>query len=750
MIKTIIKRDNREMEFDPNKIFNVINKTFYHNQIDDKEIVDKVTKDVITKLEKESKEVVTVEHVQDVVKQMIRKNDFKEVAHSFDVYRRRRDKERKMREKLYKKIKNITTLTDRENANVGNSPSAKLLQIAEEASRDYGELYLIDDETIEAMKDNKMYPHDFSWLSVGTLTCCFIPLRKLLGNGFNPGHGYIRTPKRIRTAGQLSCIILQGNQNEQHGGQAFGWYERDMSPYVKAEYNYQSKFIKTILDKIGVKNYKEYEIEKLAWEKTEEETLQAMEGVVFNLNTMHSRAGAQIPFSSINIGTGITKEERLITKCLLLAYEKGLGKGEQPLFPNIVFKVKSGINYEPGTPNHDLLRLSMRVSANRLFPTYNFQDCSLNKNFPEDVPSMGCRTAVRWDRHSEKQTCEGRGNNSFTTIDNPGIALECKYGESQTIESLEEKFVILKNKYGIKIPETYIDLELVKRYFVKLDDYIEIAFRQLLARFKYQGTFTVNDFPFLMSGVWMGSENLGKNDKLIDVIKHGTLTIGYIGIAETLKCLVGKHHGEDKDALDLGIQIVRFMHGKTVVASELYDLNFSVIATPAEGLTGKLVLRDKELYGEIEGVTDKEWYTNSSHVPVEYNISLFEKIRIEGLFVKYCNGGSITYVELNESPGENIDAIYSIIQFMYENDIAVGAINFPCDRCLDCGHFGIIEGDICPICGSRHISRIRRITGYLAEIENFNYAKLQEALHRVKHNNKKYRIFIKSSVSIKN
>jgi len=735
MIKRIVKRDNREVDFDQSKIYKVVQKAFINNGIEDEILFGKVVSDVLGKLEKEQIEVTTVEHIQNLVKKMIDKNGYKEVGKSFTKYRRHRDKERKSREQLYKKIKNITKLTDRENANVGNSPSSKLLQIAEEASRDFAELTLVEDEILEAMRDNKIYPHDFSWLAVGTTTCLFIPFGKLLKEGFNPGHGYIRTPKRIRTAGQLLCIIFQGNQNEQHGGQASGWFERDLAPFVTSEYKYQCKLIRHTLTKLGVKDISDEEIEKLAWERTEEETFQACESIVFNLNTLHSRAGAQVPFTSINIGTGTSREERMIIKNILLAYEKGLGKGEQPLFPNIVFKVKDGVNYEPGTPNHDLLRLAMRVSAIRLFPTYNFQECSLNKGFPEDVPSMGCRTAVRWDRHlsDEEQTCEGRGNISFTTIDNPGIALECKYGEAQEIEDLENKFDKLKEKYGIEVPVVYANEETVKRYFVRLNDYIELAFKQLLSRFKYQSTFTVSDFPFLMSGLWKDSEKLKPTDRIEEILKHGTLTIGYIAIAETLMCLVGKHHGEDENALALGVEIVKFMREKANRASDLYDLNFSLIATPAEGLSGKLVLRDRDIYGVIAGVTDKEWYTNSSHVPVEYEISLFDKIRIEGLFVKYCNGGSITYVELKESPGENIDAIYTMIQAMHDNDIAVGAINFPCDRCIDCGHHGVIEEDTCPVCGGKHISRIRRITGYLAEIENFNYAKFQEAMNRVKH-----------------
>ena len=754
MVKTVLNRDNVEVAFDAERIYKAIQKTFVYHNAGNEDLFKKITGDVVERLGSEEKDIVELEHIQDVVRKMIDKNGYEDIGKAFSRYRRHHENKRKSMEKIYKQIKNICKLTDRENANVGNGPSSKLLQIAEVASRDFAELTLVEDEVIEAMKDNKIYPHDFSWLSVGTTTCLFIPFGRLLEKGFNPGHGTIRTPKRIRTAGQLFCIIFQSNQNDQHGGQASGWFERDLAPFVKAEYEYQYKLIlhileiicsgkvlkslgiKKILGKLGLSKFIQRKIEKLAWERTDEETFQTMESIVFNLNTMHSRAGSQVPFTSINIGDGTSKEERMIIKNILLAYERGLGKGEQPLFPNIVFKVKDGINYEPGTPNHDMLRLAMRVSAKRLFPTYNFQNCSLNKGFPGGVPSMGCRTAVRYDRHiaPDKQTCEGRGNLSFTTIDIPGIALECKYGNKKIMEDLELQFIRLSKKHGIRIPKAYDSEEDIKKYFIMLNDYVDLAIRQLVSRFKYQSTFLVSDFPFLMSGLWMDSEKLGQFDKVGEVLKHGTLAIGFIGLAETLKCLVGKHHGEDENSLDLGIEVVKFMAEKAREASELHDLNFSVIATPAEGLSGKLLEKDRETYGVVPGVTDKEWYTNSSHVPVEFNISLFEKIEIEGKFIKYCGGGSITYVELMESPGENIDAIYAIIQSMHDNDIAVGAINFPCDRCLDCGHFGLIEGETCPVCGGKHISRIRRITGYLAEIENFNYAKFQEAMNRVKHN----------------
>lgn len=630
--------------------------------------------------------------------------------------------------KLNKQIKKITKVTDRENANVGNSPSAKLLQIAEVASREYALEELPESKRVlESMLNNKIYPHDYSWLAVGTATCEFIPFDKLLKNGFNTGHGFIRPPKRIRTASNLYCIIFQANQNSQHGGQASGWFERDLAPYVLMEYDFQYKQIVESYQSQGIEDYDIDKASKLAWKRTDKETYQAMEGLVHNLNSMHSRAGAQVPFTSVNIGTGVSKAERMIIRNLLLAYEAGLGKGEQALFPNIIFKVKSGVNYEVGTPNHDLLRLSLRVSAKRLFPTYNFQDCNLNKDFPEDVPSMGCRTRIAWNRHNEDQTCLGRGNLSFTTVNNVGIALDTKLNKDKYND---KEFFELKEKYNINVEE---ETELIKKYFINLNKEVDIAIEQLLKRYEHQCQFKVSDFPFLMDGNWMGSEKLNKNDTLETVLKHGTLTVGFIGIAETLMCLIGQHHGESKKALNLGIEIIKFMRSKTDEASEIHDLNFSLIATPAEGLTGKFLNRDKEKYGEIEGVTDHEWYTNSFHIPVDYEISAFRKIEIEGKFTKYCNGGSINYVELRESPDYNIDAMYTLIQAMYNNDISIGAINFPCDRCNHCGHHGTIKEDVCPVCGSNNISRIARITGYLAEVNNFNHAKYMEMLNRIKH-----------------
>lgn len=735
IIKYVIKRDGQRVPFNTQKIHDAIKKAFVANNIDDEQVIDQITKNVVENLEKEGLKEQEVEKIQDVVERTIADNGYFEVAKSYILYRDKRTAERKKKERLFQTIASIIKITDRENANVGNSPSSKLLQISEATDREYAELYLTREEVLAAMKENLIYPHDYSWMSIGTTTCCFIPLRKLLEKGFNTGHGFIRPPKRIKSAASLACIIFQANQNDQHGGQAFGWFDRDMAPYVAREFEWQKNHIKENLKELGITDFDEEKIEKIAWENTEKETYQAMEALVFNLNSMHSRAGAQVPFTSINIGTDTTKEGRLISKMLLLAYEKGLGKGEQPLFPNIIFKVKSGINFEPDTPNHDLLLLSLRVTSKRLFPNYVFQDSSLNKDFPEDVPVMGCRTRVSWNRNKKanEQTCEGRGNTSFTTVNPVGVALKAKYRMKYT-PKIEEAFLKLQKIYNINIPEVYQN-KLVKKFFVELNKNIDIAIEQLLDRFTYQSKFTKKDFPFLMNGVWMDSDKLKDNDTVGDVIKHGTLTVGFIGLAETLNCIVGKHHAEDKNADELGLEIIKFFRKKTDEAAEKYNLNFSLIATPAEGLCMKLVEKDRKIYGTIPGVTDKDWYTNSFHVPVEYKISLFKKIEIEGKYHSLCNGGQISYIELKEAPIDNIEGMYNILCYMKENDMSYVAINFPIDRCPNCSNFGLIEHD-CPVCStpSEEISRVRRITGYLAELKNFNHGKKQETLHRVWHN----------------
>lgn len=425
----------------------------------------------------------------------------------------------------------------------------------------------------------------------------------------------------------------------------------------------------------------------------------------------------------------------MITKALIAAYDAGLGKGEHPLFPNIIFKVRKGVNVEPESPNADLLDYALSVSSRRLYPIYNFQDCTLNKDFPEDVPSMGCRTRIAWNVNHDTQTTEGRGNLSFTTLNLPGIALEQQQAlpTQRLNRERQEAFPRLLRQYDLVLPEAMAHDALIQAFFVRLDAVIDLVVEQLLLRYKQQCQFHKSDFPFLMSGPWMGSDDLNPADTLESILRHGTLGIGFIALAEALTVLTGKHHGEDELAHQLGIEIIKFMAKKAKEATDVYHLNFSVLATPAEGLTGKLLPHDRAKYGLIKGVTDKEWYTNSSHLPVDYACNYRHKLRIEGAYVPYCEGGTITYIESKDSLHQNPKAVRRIFDTMMASDIALGAINFPSDTCTACGNYGVIKEDLCPVCGEDAVERTARITGYLANTKNFNYAKQQELKHRVAH-----------------
>ncbi|MDR0464642.1 MAG: anaerobic ribonucleoside-triphosphate reductase, partial [Treponema sp.] len=585
---------------------------------------------------------------------------------------------------------------------VGNSPSAKVLQISEIASKNYYLKRVLPEKEANAHINGDIYIHDLSWYGK-TLTCLQIPLDKLLKDGFNNGHGYIRSPKGIKTAASLAAIILQSNQNDMHGGQSFAYFDRDMAVYVKLEKEKQEKLIRENLEALGLDvAVDEKKFKTLVSERTKEETFQAMEGFIYNLNTMHSRAGAQVPFSSINLGTDTSEEGRMVTECFLLAYEKGLGKGESPLFPNVCFKIKEDVNFEESDPNYDLFQLSMRVACKRLFPAYSFMDSSFNKPYrDEEVAYMGCRTRVIGNCNGPEIT-NSRGNLSFTTINLPRIGIRA------------EKNVSLFWKY--------------------LDEVFETCVEQLLTRYNAQKQLKVKDFPFLMGQkLYLDSEELSPNDTIEKAIRHGTLTIGFIGLAECLTALMGKHHGESSDAQAFGIVIISHLRRKCDEASKEYGLNFSLLATPAEQLSGKFTHLDTERYGVIKGVTDKEWYTNSFHVPVEYQINALDKIAIEGAYHKFCNAGHISYVELQSAPENNLSAYESLIRAMAEVDMGYAAINFPVDICKDCGFNGVIKEDTCPKCGGQNISRVRRITGYLSTLDRFNDSKLAEIKHRQVH-----------------
>ncbi len=702
MFTKIIKRDGREVAFDETKITDAIFAAAQAVGGADRGMAMRLTLNVMDALkEKYGEEPFTVEDVQDTVEKVLIENGHAATAKAYILYRAERTRVRETSTSLLDAVSEVLKETSRDNANVGNSPSAKVLQISEITSKEYYLKRMIPADEAKAHNDGDFYIHDLSWYDK-TINCLQIPLGRLLAEGFNNGHGYIRPPKGIKTAAALAAIILQSNQNDMYGGQAFAYFDRDMGVYVEKEFARQDKQVRQMMKEMGVEADEE-KIAKVVEERVEEETYQAMEGFVYNLNTMHSRAGAQVPFSSINLGTDTSRGGRMVTKKLLEAYEKGLGKGECPIFPNICFKIKDGVNYEPEDPNYDLFKLSMQVACKRLFPNFSFQDSSFNKQYgPEEVAYMGCRTRVIGNVNGPEVT-DGRGNLAFTTINLPRLGI-------------------------------LAEGDLVK-FWASLDNMFDLAVKELLTRYDVQRKMKMRDFPFLMGQhLYVGSENLGPNDTIEPAIVNGTLSVGFIGLAETLLALTGKHHGESDESQALGLSIVSHLNRKCQEATEKYHLNFSLFATPAESLSGKFIEKDKKIFGIIPGITDKEWYTNSFHIPVDYKIGAFDKIRLEGPYHKYCTAGHISYVELPSGPSTNIEAYEKIVRAMYDADMGYAAINFPVDVCKTCGFNGIIDTDTCPACGTTgNISRVRRITGYLSTLEMFNDAKKAEVEHRVKH-----------------
>lgn len=658
----------------------------------------------------------------------------------------------------------------RENANInGNTAMGTMLQYGSTVSKEFCKTHILKPEHSFAHDNGDIHIHDMDFLNMGTLTCCQIDVKKLFNGGFSTGHGFLREPQDIISYGALAAIAIQSNQNDQHGGQSIPFFDYGLAEGV---YKTFKKFyignlakalklfkgienndvIKNIVynteketnQKVGLKRdelYLNLEKEKLiqtfdiddelvnkmqnfafeeSYRETDKKTYQSMEAFIHNLNTMHSRAGAQVPFSSVNFGTDTSEEGRMVTKNLLLSQERGLGNGETPIFPILIFKVKEGINLNPEDPNYDLFKLSCRVSAKRLFPNFSFLDAPFNaKYYKKGEPDteatyMGCRTRVL-SNVCGSETVSGRGNISFTTVNLPRLGI----------------------KHGI-INNEKANLD---GFFEELDEKINLIIEQLLERLEVQGNKKMKNFPFLMGqGVWKGSDDLGPEDTLKEVIKQGTLTIGFIGLAECLIALIGKHHGESKEAQELGLKIVSHMRHKMDEATDKYKLNFSLMGTPAEGLSGRFTKIDKKVYGEIKGITDKEYYTNSFHVPVYYNISAYDKIEIEAPYHELTNAGHITYVELDGDPSDNLEAFETVIKAMKDLGIGYGSINHPVDRDPICGFSGVITSNICPVCGRNEdesdikFERIRRITGYLVgTVDRFNNAKNAEVRDRVKH-----------------
>lgn len=591
-----------------------------------------------------------------------------------------------------------------ENANVdGNSPMGIMSKVSSEVAKYYTKQRILSEYVREAIDENYIYPHDLDFFITGTTTCCQIPLGKVLKGGFNTGHGYIREPNDIHSAMALAAIIFQSNQNMQHGGQSYPMFDYDLAYYVEKTFQKNKNRIVNYST-----HYTEKEIDELTWKETERDVYQACEAFIHNCNSMHSRGGGQVPFVSINYGTDTSRAGRMLIKNLLLATKAGLGNEETPIFPIQIFKMKKGVNFEQGEPNFDLYQLALETTAKRLFPNFSFIDSSFNAPFYDGTPQsevayMGCRTRVMDNRHGEKNGVQ-RGNLSFTSINLVKIALVAKEKEN---------------------------------YFKILDYYIALTIKQLLERYEFQCKKKAKNFSFLYGQhIWKGSENLKLDDEVGELLKQGTLSVGFIGLAEALVVLTGKHHGESEESYQFGYEIIQYLREKVDQANDKYNLNFSLIATPAESLSGKFTREDQKVFGKIPGVTDRAYYTNSFHIPVYYNIKAIDKIRIEGSFHKLCNGGHITYIECDGDVSKNIKALDHLVKAMATYDIGYGAINHPVDRCNECGYSGVIDNE-CPTCHNtdeKGIARIRRITGYLVgEMNRWNSAKQAEESERVKH-----------------
>jgi len=780
MFEKIKKRDGRVVKFDSNKIKIALQKAGKITGEFDEKVAFKLSLKVLDLAEEKiTNKIPKVEELQDIVEEVLLDSKYKKTAKEYITYRQERTRTREAKANLMQIYKTIALAQAEEdsdvkrgNANVdGDTAMGKMLQFGAEGSKEFAKSFLMKSEYAVAHNNGDIHIHDLDFWATGTLTCCQSDPLILFEKGFNTGHGFLRTPNSISSYAALAAILLQANQNEQHGGQSIPNFDYAMAPGVLKTFrksvvsnlmkliefisdkNIEKKDIKQIIEEVegkdkltypelskdflkNLKNlvkkiFKEDLTEKqlgkmveLSVKDTEEQTNQAMEGLVHNLNTMHSRAGAQVPFTSINFGTDTTAEGRLVSKAFLEAIMNGLGKNETPIFPISIFKVKEGINYNPEDLNYDLFKRSMEVSSKRLFPNFVFVDAPYNLKYykPGDyrteIATMGCRTRVFSSVFSESDgNATRRGNCSYTTVNLPRIGI--KNG------------IVLENKKEADWDNFYDDL----------GNMMNLVANQLLERFDFQGERRVRNFPFLMGqGNWMGSEKLGPDDKLREVIKHGTLSIGFIGLAETLVAMMGLHHGESKESQKLGLEIVRFMRKKCDELMKKYNLNFSLLATPAEGLAGRFTKIDKKEFGVIKGVTDREFYTNSFHVPVYYPIGAFEKIEIEAPYHELCNAGHITYVELDGNLSNNVEAFELIVRKMKESGIGYGSINHPVDRDPVCGFSGIIEGDICPSCGRKEFDsgvgfeRLRRITGYLVgSLERWNDAKKAEEKSRIKH-----------------
>ncbi|MEG0755768.1 MAG: anaerobic ribonucleoside triphosphate reductase [Oscillospiraceae bacterium] len=770
-VTEIRKRDGRLVAFNLDKIAEAITKAFAATYKPGRQdTAMELAKEVDSILELEGAETPDVEHVQDLVERVLMDNGYIQTAKAYILYRDQRSRSRQMNSRLMKVYEDITfsdaadSDIKRENANIdGDTAMGSMLKFGSEGAKQFYDMFVLNPDHAKAHREGDIHIHDLDFLTL-TTTCCQIDIVELFKGGFSTGHGTLREPNDISSYSALCCIAIQSNQNDQHGGQSVVNFDYGMAVGVRKTFVrlYRQNLARALMLLAGVED-PETEVKDLiaaikadtdlqpslencdayfaaelpvlvahfgdaavmekaqefahyrAAKETDRATFQAMEALIHNLNTMHSRAGAQTPFSSINYGMDTSPEGRMVMKNILLATEDGLGGGETPIFPIQIFRVKEGVSYNPGDPNYDLFQLAIRCSAKRLFPNFSFLDAPFNAQYykeghPEtEIAYMGCRTRVIGNAYDpSREICNGRGNLSFTTVNLPRLAIKAK-GD-------------------------------VNEFFESLDARLDMCVAQLLERFEIQCRKKVRNYPFLMGqGVWLDSLNLGPDDEVREVLKHGTLSVGFIGLAETLKSLTGQHHGESEKSQRLGLEIISHMRARMDAEMKKTHLNFSLLATPAEGLSGRFVRLDKARYGEIPGVTDREYYTNSFHIPVYYPISAYDKIRLEAPYHALTNAGHISYIEMDGDPTENLPAFEKVIRCMKESGIGYGSVNHPVDRDPVCGFSGII-GDQCPGCGRTEadgvpFERIRRITGYLVgTLDRFNNAKRAEVRDRVKHN----------------
>lgn len=771
MVMTIIKRDGRTAEFEADKIAEAVERAFQAcGAMQDRTAAEDIAQKVVDKLEHGAIEgVPTVEGVQDLVEESLIESGFVQTAKSYILYRAERSRTRDVNSRLIQTLKDITfskasdSDMKRENANIdADTAMGTMLKYGSESAKQFYDMCVIDAKFARAHREGDIHIHDMDFYTL-TTTCSQIELRKLFKGGFSTGHGVLREPNDITSYAALACIAIQSNQNDQHGGQSVCDFDYGLAEGVRKTYRRLYKkhlaeavdllcdvedsraFVQEMLSQVESQTNLQASLQasehfeaavraalamsvtegavvdrvvaytdKNAYADTDRATFQAMEALVHNLNTMHSRAGAQTPFSSINYGMDTSPEGRMVVRNILLATEEGLGSGETPIFPVQIFRVKEGVNYNPTDPNYDLFKLAMHCSAKRLFPNFSFLDAPFNAQYYQGTPEteiayMGCRTRVMGNVFDpDREVTPGRGNLSFTSINLPRLAIRSKG-----------------------------DLDL---FFDLLDAKLALVVGQLDERFEIQARKKVYNAPFLMGqGVWIDSEKLAPGDEQREVLKHGTLTVGFIGLAEALVALTGRHHGQSPASQKLGLEIVGHMRSYLDRISAERRLNYGLIATPAEGLSGRFVRMDCARYGSLEGVTDRDYYTNGFHVPVYYDMNAFDKITVEAPYHALTNAGHISYVELDGDTTENLQAFEAVIRHMKESGIGYGSVNHPVDRDPVCGYNGII-GDVCPQCGRTEeehqlpFERIRRITGYLVgTLDRFNDAKRAEESQRVKH-----------------